>query len=152
MSLGSKAAQRFLECRHFAVAGASVDQNKFGNKVLRCYMDHGRPVVPIHHKEAAIEGIPCAPSLAALPAAVLEAHTPAAVGVSIVTPPALTLKVLEDGHRLGFRHFLLQPGTVDEACRPLMAAMQDDGCNVLESCLLLELGGGGGDDNGDGGH
>ena len=31
----------FLAGKTFAVVGASTDRQKFGNKILRCYMDNG---------------------------------------------------------------------------------------------------------------
>ncbi|NTW85299.1 MAG: CoA-binding protein, partial [Holophagaceae bacterium] len=33
--------QAFLASDSFAVVGASVDRSKYGNKVLRCYQQHG---------------------------------------------------------------------------------------------------------------
>ena len=60
----------FLDAGPFAVVGASVDRSKYGNKVLRCYQQHGREVYPINARATEVEGLKAYPSLAALPEAV----------------------------------------------------------------------------------
>ena len=60
----------FLTGRPHAVVGASRNRNKYGNKVLRCYMQHGRPVYPVNPHATAVEGLTAYPDLSALTAAV----------------------------------------------------------------------------------
>jgi hypothetical protein len=67
----------------------------------------------------------------------------ASIGVSIITPPSVTRSVLEEGYNLGFRNFLLQPGTVDQEGLDYINTLPDD-VNVLRSCVLVELGFSGG--------
>jgi len=76
----SERIQAFLAAGAFAVVGASTDRSKYGNKVLRCYQQHGRTVYPVNPKAPEVEGLKAYPSLAALPAKV-----PA---ISVITPPA----------------------------------------------------------------
>jgi len=45
----------FLAGNSFAVVGASTDRQKYGNKVLRCYMDNGYTVYPINPKATEVE-------------------------------------------------------------------------------------------------
>ena len=71
--------ERFLASSSFAVVGASDDRAKYGNKVLRCYQQAGRDVVPVHPRLTEVEGLPAAASLSALD------EVPEAV--SIITPP-----------------------------------------------------------------
>ncbi|MFO0277184.1 MAG: CoA-binding protein, partial [Planctomycetota bacterium] len=78
----------FLAVGSFAVVGASLDRAKYGNKVLRCYQQHGLPVVGVHPKLTACEGAPVHASLAAVPGA------PRAV--SIVAPPAAAAGIVQD--------------------------------------------------------
>jgi len=47
----------FLASNSFAVVGASIDRTKYGNKVLRCYQQHGKTVYPINARAAEVEGL-----------------------------------------------------------------------------------------------
>jgi uncharacterized protein len=58
MSIEERIAQ-FLSAPAFAVAGASSNRDKYGNKVLRCYLQNGKTAIPVNPREQAIEGIPC---------------------------------------------------------------------------------------------
>ncbi|CAO3573265.1 unnamed protein product [Mortierella alpina] len=87
----------------FAVVGASSNRAKFGNKVLRWYIDNGYTAVPVNPKEDAIESVACVRSLSALPGSPSEYH------VSIVTPPSVTQSVLEEAHKNGIKRVWLQP-------------------------------------------
>jgi predicted CoA-binding protein len=53
-------AKKFFSLEHFAVVGASANQNKFGNKVLRCYKEKLLPVTAVNNNSrqsrADIEG------------------------------------------------------------------------------------------------
>jgi predicted CoA-binding protein len=92
----------FLTGRAFAVAGASVDREKYGNKVLRSYLHSGHTVFAIHPRERQIEGVPGYPDLASLPEKV--------DGVSIVTRPEVTETILEQAAAAGIRNVWMQPG------------------------------------------
>ncbi len=52
--------KQFLAAPAFGVVGASANRDKYGNKVLRCYQQNGRTVIPVNPNETALEGIPCA--------------------------------------------------------------------------------------------
>jgi hypothetical protein len=49
--------EQFFSLPLKAVVGASTDRMKFGNKVLRCYIDKKQLAVPINKRQATIEGI-----------------------------------------------------------------------------------------------
>ena len=121
----------FLESGPFAVVGASTDRDKYGNKVLRCYMQHGREVYPINPKEPEVEGLQAYPSLAALPVKPR--------GISIITPPAVTERVVREAAALGVRHLWMQPGA--ESIEAIQAA-ESLGLDVIAGgpCLLVVLG------------
>lgn len=121
---------RFLAVGSFAVVGASADRSKYGNKVLRCYQQHGLPVVGVHPKLTEVEGVPVHPSLTAVPG-------PRAV--SVVAPPAAAVGVVADAAAAGVRHLWFQPGA--EAPEALAAA-QAAGIEVISGgpCLLVALG------------
>ncbi|HEB52172.1 MAG TPA: CoA-binding protein, partial [bacterium] len=46
--------ERFLAVGAFAVVGASSNRDKYGNKVLRCYAQHGLPVTAVNPRASEI--------------------------------------------------------------------------------------------------
>ncbi len=122
----------FLEGRPHAVVGASRDPSKFGNKVLRAYLRHGMPVFAVNPRESGeIEGVAVFPTLADLPETV---H-----GISIITPPSVTEKIVQDAIALGIRHLWMQPGA--ESAEAIEAAARAQ-LSVIAGgpCFLVELG------------
>lgn len=122
---------RFLAVGTFAVVGASTNRNKYGNKVLRCYAQHGHPVVAVNPRAEEIEGLPCYPSVDQIPG------EPRAV--SIVAPPGLAQSIVEAADRAGVKHLWFQPGAEDEAA---IAWAEERGIEVIGHgpCLLVALG------------
>jgi predicted CoA-binding protein len=130
--MGSRALiTEFLQGKSFAVVGASNDRSKFGNKVLRCYQEHGLAAVPVHPTLKEVEGVACVPDLESLPGPV---H-----GVSIITPPPVTERVVEDAHAAGITRLWMQPGAESRAA---VARCKELGIDVIAGgpCLLVELG------------
>ena len=123
--------QAFLDGGSFAVAGASTDRGKYGNKVLRCYMQNGRRVFPVHPRETEIEGLTAYPSVTDLPEPV---H-----GLSIITPPEVTALVVKDALAAGIRYLWMQPGAEHEGA---IAEAESAGATVIHGgpCLLVVLG------------
>lgn len=121
----------FLAQKRFAVVGASTDRTKYGNKVLRCYQQHGREVVPVNPKDAVVEGLAAVKSLA-------DIH-PKPDAISIITPPKVTEAVVEEAGRLGIHHVWMQPGAESDAAIARAKAL---GMNVIAGgpCLLVVLG------------
>ena len=121
-----------LESREtrFAVIGASADRTKYGNKVLRAYMQQGRKVFPVNPKQTQIEGLPCYAELASLPEPV---H-----GVSIVTPPAVTERMVEQVAAAGIEHVWLQPGAES---RTAVEKAEQLGLSIIAGgpCALVAL-------------
>jgi predicted CoA-binding protein len=123
--------QSFLASGPFAVVGASTDRSKYGNKVLRCYVQHGKEVYPINPKAPAVEGLKAYPSLAALPVKVQA--------ISVITPPAATEQVVREAAAAGVTHIWMQPGAEsNEAIR----AAESLGMSVIAGgpCLLVVMG------------
>jgi predicted CoA-binding protein len=124
----------FLSAGPYAVAGASNDRSKYGNKVLRAYLSHGYEAYPVHPKETVVEGIPAYPDLASLPKKVR--------GVSIITPSVVTERLVEEAAKLGIPRVWMQPGAESpEAIR----RATELGLTVIAGgpCVHVELGGGG---------
>lgn len=126
-----EAIEDFLRGESFAVVGASTVRAKYGNKVLRCYLQNGRRAFPIHRNESVIEGQKAYAKLSELPERV---H-----GVSIVTPPAITERVVEDVAEAGITRVWMQPGA--ESPRAIERA-RELGLTVIANgpCVLVSLG------------
>jgi uncharacterized protein len=101
MELNDK-IKAFLAAGPYAVVGASNNRSKYGNKVLRVYVQRGLPVVPINPRETEVEGLPCYPALASLPEPVRA--------ISIVTPPEVTERIVQEAADAGVRYVWMQPG------------------------------------------
>lgn len=127
--MSREATKRFLAGKVFAVVGASADRSKFGNKVLRCYLQNDLRAIPIHPSLKSVEGEKAYPSLSDLPEKV---H-----GISVITPPAVTRKILEEAIHLGIKNIWLQPGAEPDAFPELP---RDINLIFGGPCLLVELG------------
>jgi predicted CoA-binding protein len=94
--------EAFFDGTPHAVVGASTDRSKYGNKVLRAYLQNDRSVFPVNPKADKVEGLKSYPDLSSLPETV---H-----GISVITPPQVTESIVEEAARLGIGHVWLQPG------------------------------------------
>ncbi len=121
----------FLSEGPFAVVGASTDRGKYGNKVLRAYLQSGKEVYPINPKADEVEGVKAFPELASLPV------TPR--GISVITPPAVTEKVVAQAAELGIQFIWMQPGA--ESPDAIRAAQEAEIELVADgSCALVVMG------------
>ncbi|KAI0823422.1 NAD-P-binding protein [Trametes gibbosa] len=98
--------KKFLSSPKYAVVGASKDQTKFGTKVLKWYQARSKDVTPVHPKEDELEGLKTIRAITELPA-------PTETSISIITPPKITLGVLEQAKALNIPALWLQPGAED---------------------------------------
>lgn len=124
--------EAFLAEGPWAVVGASTNRAKYGNKVLRAYLQADRgPVYPVNPRANEIEGVAAYPDLASLP------ETPH--GVSIITPPAITEHVVAEAIEAGVQHLWMQPGAESDAA---VAAAEEAGLSVISGgpCVLVVLG------------
>ena len=144
-AISSLAKEFFQNTSLKAVVGASVDKSKFGNKVLCCLVANKYEVVPINSKVEIIENIPTLANLNVLKD-IIDQHSTfkntssmSDVGLSIITPPVVTLEIITTGLKLGIRYYFLQPGTDDTAVRDFIAVNMKD-CIVVHGCVLQELG------------
>lgn len=122
---------RFLASPAFGVVGASSNRHKYGNKMLRCYLQHERRAIPVNPNESEIEGVACVAGIADLPAEVKS--------ISVITPPLVTEQLVPLAIAKGIENIWMQPG----AESPLAIALcQQHNINVIAdgSCLLVVLG------------
>ncbi|EJD02677.1 NAD-binding protein [Fomitiporia mediterranea MF3/22] len=108
---GSAEIQRaFLSAKRFAVIGASKNPDKWGSRVLRWYQTHDKTVTPVHPREIELEGLKTFETLEAVP-------EPSETAVSVITPPAVTLGILESAKSLNVPYVWLQPGAENDEVR-----------------------------------
>ena len=86
--------EEFLKASTFAVAGASRDRSKYGNKVFRAIVASSRTVYPLNPTAPEVEGATAYASIAD-PPVVSES-------LSIVTPPHITREVIQQAIAAGF--------------------------------------------------
>lgn len=122
---------RFLAAGAFGVVGASSNRQKFGNRVLRCYLQQGKKATPVHPNEIEIEGIACVKSIEDLPSEVKS--------ISMITPPAVTEQLVPRAIAHGVENIWMQPGAESATA---VALCREKGVNVIAdgSCLLVVLG------------
>jgi uncharacterized protein len=122
--------QSFLAGNRFAVVGASTDRAKYGNKVLRAYLQNNLDVAPVNPTADEVEGLKSFPDLASLPEPV--------DGISIVTPPKTSEQIVKQAVELGIKQIWMQPGA--ESGQAIELAEQS-GANVIAGgpCLLVAL-------------
>jgi predicted CoA-binding protein len=122
--------KKFLSGKRFAVVGASQDREKYGNKVLRVYIQNGLDVVPINPKADEVEELPAFADLASAPGKI--------DGVSIITPPAVTEKVVQQALALGIKNIWMQPGAESKVA---IEVAEQAGANVIAGgpCILVAL-------------
>lgn len=113
-----------------AVVGASRDRSKYGNKVLRAFLQRGLPVYPVNPHAEQVEGLKSYPDLLSLPEKV---H-----GVCIITPPQVTEAVIQQAGQLGIKHVWLQPGAENDLSVEQAADFQ---MNMVSGgpCILITL-------------
>jgi hypothetical protein len=117
----------FLGCRRLALVGVSASGGKFGNTIRKELFAKGYELRLVHRSAAAIDGRPCAPSLAALAGQV--------DGAILVTPPAETEKLVREAHAAGIHRLWLQQGAESQAAIALATQL---GLSVVHhECILM---------------
>jgi uncharacterized protein len=121
----------FFASEAFGVIGASANRDKYGNKVLRVYLQHGRKAIPVNPREKEIEGIPCVASVEELP--------PNVKSISIITPPQVTEQMVDKAITAGIANIWMQPGAESPAA---IEKCRKNNINVIAdgSCILVVLG------------
>ena len=112
-----------------AVIGASNNRNKFGNKAVRAFLLEGYVVVPIHPREAEIEGLTAYRSVLDVPGPVDMA--------TFYVPPEIGEMVIEDVARKGIPEVWLNPGAESDA---LIAAARRLSIRPIVACSIVGVG------------
>lgn len=126
-----QAVQHFLSRKRLAVAGVSRDGNLPANLIFRKLRDAGYEVFPVNPSASEVEGAPCFPDLASVPAD-LE-------GVVVATPPGAAEGVVRECVALGipmvWMHRSIGSGSVStaavELCRREGIAVIPGACPMM---------------------
>lgn len=123
--------ENFFSSPAYGVVGASTNRSKFGNKVLRVYLQKNLKVYPINPHEKVIEGLQSLTDIESLPNEVKS--------ISIITPPAVTEKIVDQAIRKGIKNIWIQPGAAS------LKAIQNCHANKINviangPCILVTLG------------
>ena len=127
----SEQFDKFFASDAFGVVGASANRDKYGNKVLRVYLQHGKKAIPVNPGEKVIEGVPCVAGVQDLP--------PGVKSISVITPPRVTEQVVELAIEKGIASIWMQPGAESAAA---VEKCRKNNINVIAdgSCILVVLG------------
>jgi predicted CoA-binding protein len=123
--------KQFFNSPAYAVVGASKDRYKYGNKVLRCYQQHHKTVWPIHPTETTIEGLPVLNEINKLPSSVKS--------ISIITPPHITEKIVDQAIEHGIQNIWMQPGAESNKAIE-QCSKHGITCIANGPCVLVVLG------------
>ena len=123
--------EAFLSSPTFGVVGASNDRQKYGNKVLRVYLQNNRKAIPVNPKEKIVEDIETVASVNDLPAEVES--------ISIITPPQITENIVKAAIAKGIKNIWMQPGA--ESAAAILECEKND-INIIAGgpCILVVLG------------
>lgn len=123
--------EKFLKSKAFGVVGVSKDRKKYGNKVLRCYLQNDMTVYPVHYVEDKIEGLKCYKKIEDLPENVES--------LSMITPPPVTEEYVKHAIAKKIKNIWMQPGA--ESQKAIQDCL-DNNINVIAGgpCILVKLG------------
>lgn len=105
----------FTSVQHVAVVGVSNNAKKFGSLIFRHLVKSGYTVYPVNPAMEYFDGVPCYPSVTALPADVQAAV--------IVTSPSVTLQVLHELEHTNIPNIWIQQGAEDAAVKSYLASL-----------------------------
>ena len=117
-----------LEEKVWAVVGANINPDKYGNKIYKMLKEKGYKVYPVNPKYETVEGDTCYKSLSSLP------EKPGVI--NMVIPPKLGFAVVEEAVKLGLNNMWFQPGTYNEE---LVDLARQKGIKSVLSCVLAVL-------------
>lgn len=110
-----------------AIVGVSKDRSKFWNKILRDLIKKWHEIFPVNPKETEIEWIKCFNSLSELP---IDIEV-----LNFVTPPKITLGLLEFANTLWLKNVWCQPGSSNEIVKKYL--IDNDFKYIVDSCIMM---------------
>lgn len=111
-----------------AVIGASANNERYSNRCVRGYHDHGYEVWPVHPSGQEVAGLNCYHSIEDLPG-----HADI---ISLYVNPGLGMELVDSLRKHGPAVVWLNPGADSDE---LEQALRDAGLSVMRSCNLVAL-------------
>lgn len=105
------AARVFFSQPAFAVAGASSNPSKFGNRIYQWYLNHGLTAFPMNPTCSTITIRRKEYETVSSPSKLAD---PTHTSLSVITPPPVTQQLLKEAKEAGIRAVWLQPGSFTE--------------------------------------
>lgn len=119
--------RKILDSACFAVVGSFRNKSKYAYRILLDLKSRNKKVYPVNPRGGKVEGIKCYKSIKDIPEDV-EA-------VSIVTPPAVTEKIVMECKKKDIVHVWMQPGA--ESRKAIEYCKKNNMNSVSHACLLL---------------
>lgn len=125
-----KNKEEMLKHNRWVVVGVTPNEEKYGYKIFKTLKQHQYEVLGINPKYKEVEGEAIYSSLNELP------EKPECI--SVVVPPAVSLKLVEEAAEQGIDYIWFQPGTYDNEV--LKKAEDLKLKAVYQECVLVTLG------------
>jgi len=111
-----------------AVIGASRDESKYGNKIIKDLNKKWHILYPINPKETIIENISCFANLEDLPKDIKI--------LTFVTSPTVTFIILQEAFEFKHTKIWCQPGTSD---KKVITFLETNGFDfITNACVMME--------------
>lgn len=110
-----------------ALVGANDDPGKYGSIIYRDLKAKGYTVWPVNPNRDSVDGDLVYATLDDLPAAPTI--------VNFVVPPHVSLQVLEDAKRLGYRLVWMQPGSSSTEVKAFIEANGFEA--LIDACIMV---------------
>lgn len=118
----------FLKQKRFAVAGSFRNESKYAYRILRTLKDKGYEVYPVNPRLKEVLGLACYPSVKDIPGSVDV--------VDIVTPPAITERIVRECKGKNISRVWIQPGAESENA---IKFCKQSGIKVIHNlCVMME--------------
>lgn len=127
MKATKKNIEDFFNEKKIAVAGASRNPKKFGNQIFKELKLKHHDVYPVNPNADEIDGIPCFPSVEALPSDVQS--------LLIVTPKSQTNQILLEALKKGISNIWVQQ--MSETPETFSIAEQHKNNIILKKCAFM---------------
>jgi len=118
----------FLSQQKFAVVGSFRNETKYAYKILKNLAEKGYEVYPVNPNMSMVDGRVCYRSISDIPFDIDVAD--------IVTPPAVTERIVEECLQKGIKRVWLQPGAESEKA---IKFCRENDIKVLHTiCVMTE--------------
>jgi predicted CoA-binding protein len=119
--------QEFLSQKTFAVVGSFRHETKYAYRIVKYLKSKGYAVYPVNPTAREVDGLKCYPAIADLPVIVDVAD--------IVTPPSVTMEIVQQCLLKGITRIWLQPGAESES---VIKFCQENNLKVIyQACIML---------------